>query len=243
MPPKTFMNLLNAKLKQKEKELAIVYEVAQMLVNLDLDSLLKEIVRLATKLTNADSCLVYLLDESEKTLVLRASKNPHTNVLGTIKMKLGEGITGWVAKEQEVVVIERDADKDPRFKFFSTLPEDQYEAFLSVPILNRKGTVGVINIQHKKSQVYEKGTVELLKVVGKLVGGAVDNARLLEESLALKDALATRKLLEKAKAILMKSGLTEDDAHRRIQKQSMNQGKSVRDVCNAIIMAFDVLKQ
>lgn len=231
-------NSLVNKIKQKERELQVLYHVTEAVATLDLDKILHEIVAVGSKLTKADSCLIYLLDHRSDTLVLRASKNPHKKILGQIKMKLGEGITGWVAREQKVVAISENAAADSRFKFFADLPEDRYEAFLSAPILNSHGVVGVINIQHKKLHAYTDDEIQLLAAVGKIVGGAVENARLVEESLELKEALETRKILEKAKGILMKAAnLSEEEAHRRIQKQSMNLGRSIRDVAEAIALA------
>lgn len=234
--------LLVKLVKRKDQELSVLYHITEAVATLELDKILHEIVNVATKLTKADSCLVYLLDHRTDTLILRASKNPHQKILGQIKMKLGEGITGWVAREKKVVVIPKDAANDSRFKFFADLPEDRYEAFLSAPILNTHGVVGVINIQHKKPHKYSENEITLLSAVGKIVGGAVENARLVEESLALKEALETRKILEKAKGILMRSAnLSEQEAHLRIQKQSMNSRRSLREVAEAIVLANTLL--
>lgn len=234
---------LENELKTKEKELAIFYKVIKEISSLDLEQVLAEIVKTTSKLSMADSCLIYLLDSTKKELVLRASKNPHKKLLKKIKMKLGEGITGWVAEKKKPVVICENAAKDSRFKFFHQLPEDRYEAFLSVPIVNKHGTVGVINIQHKKKHRYSEEEINLLTAIGQLAGGAVENARLVEESLALKEALETRKILEKAKGILMKDlKITEEEAFRRIQKKSMDLRKSFREIAEAIVMADNLKK-
>lgn len=233
---------LKEKLKTKEKELAIFYKLIREVSTFDLEKVLKEIVKVTSGLTKADSCFVYLLDRTKKELVLRASKNPHKKLLKKIKMKLGEGITGWVAKNKKPVVINDNAAKDPRFKFFHQLPEDRYQAFLSAPIINKYGVVGVINIQHKLQHKYPQEEVNLLTAIGQLVGGAVENARLVEESLALKEALETRKILEKAKGILMRNlKITEEEAFRRIQKKSMDWRKSFREIAEAIVVT-DKLK-
>ncbi len=226
------------KINELKKELNFLYRVAQTVHNLEINELLKEIVEIAVTVTRANSCLVYILDEKNQELVLRASKNPHTNLLQKIKIKLGEGITGWVAKEKTPVAIAKGASQDSRFKFFRNLPEDRFEAFLSVPIINKKGVCGVINIQHKRLHIHSDMEINLLSAIGKLVGGAVENALLIEESLALKDALEMRKLLEKAKGILMnKKHLTEDNAYRMIQKESMDSRVSLKEVAEAIILA------
>ena len=226
------------KIKDLKKELEFLYKVTSQIHSLELDELLGEIVKIAIEVTGADSCLIYVLDPHNNQLVLRASKNPHPDLLSKVKMKLGEGITGWVAKEKKPVAISQGASEDPRFKYFRSLPEDRFEAFLSVPLVNKHGVTGVINVQHKISHKHSKMEVNLLAAIGKLVGGAVENAILVEESFALKEALELRKLIEKAKGILMKkTNLTEDEAYHRLQKESMDSRKSFREVAEAIILS------
>src|SRR5688572_32624453 len=108
------------------QELRILYEISQSIAStLDLDQVLSKIIDLVIDVTHGESCLVYLLDETGDSLVLRGSKNPHPRLIGKIELRVGEGITGWVAKEAQPVAIARNANKDTRFKVFQTLPEDK----------------------------------------------------------------------------------------------------------------------
>ena len=220
------------------QELDFLYQVALTVHSLELAELLQEIVEIASQITRADSCLIYLFDPDKQALVLRASKNPHPDLLRKISLKLGEGITGWVAQEQTPVVIASGARQDPRFKLFRSLPEDTFEAFLSVPIVNKQGVVGVINAQHKRRHVHADMEVNLLAAMGKLVGGAVENALLVEQTLELKEALELRKSIDKAKGILMhRKNISEAQAHQILQQQSMTSRKSLKDIAEAIILA------
>lgn len=226
------------KIYELQKELTFLYKVAQSVHSLELDELLKEILKITIQVTKGDSCLIYIFDKEKQTLVLRASKNPHKDLLQRITMKLGEGITGWVAKEKKPVAISEGAAQDTRFKFFSSIPEDRFEAFLSVPITTKERVVGVINIQHRKTHIHSDMEINLLEAIGKLVGGAVENALLIEESMALKEALELRKLIARAKGILMKKrGISEQESYREIQKESMNSRKSLKEIAEAIILA------
>src|SRR5262245_52292546 len=104
------------------QELRILHQISQSIsCSLDLDQVLRQIIDLVVDVTHGDSCLVYLLDETGDFLVLRASKNPHPRLIGKIAVKVGEGITGWVAQEVQPVAIARHAGKDSRFKLFHTL--------------------------------------------------------------------------------------------------------------------------
>ncbi len=118
-----------------------------------------------------DSCLVYLLDDRQ--LVLRASNTPHPSTLGKVKLTLNEGLTGWVAREGRLLAISREAYNDPRFKYFSDLPEDTYEAFLSAPVVSRRRLEGVINVQHRDPHAHTGIEMELLNTVGEQLGALV----------------------------------------------------------------------
>ncbi|NKE72491.1 GAF and ANTAR domain-containing protein [Nitrospiraceae bacterium HYJII51-Mn-bac16s-1-B09] len=169
-------------LEQKTRELGVLHRITEQISsNLELEVVLKEIVEMVVEITQADACLLYLLDETQKELTLRASKNPHPKLIGRIRLELGEGITGWVAKEKKMVAIAKDASEDPRFALFHNLPEDRYHAFLSVPVISKGEIIGVINIQHKKPHYHSDGEIALLTTIGHQVGSAIENARLYEE--------------------------------------------------------------
>ena len=93
---------------------------------LSLNEMLGEIVGLASQSTGCDACLVYLVETATDEFVLRASLVPHKDDVGRLRLKLGEGVTGWVAQHQLPVALGENASADPRFKAFSVLVEDTY---------------------------------------------------------------------------------------------------------------------
>lgn len=169
-------------LLEKTRELELLQHITESISsNLELDIVLKEIVALVVEKTNADACLIYLINEHKDALVLQASKIPHPKLIGQIRVEMGEGITGWVAREQRMVSISENAGEDPRFKAFLTLPEDRYEAFLSVPIINKEEMIGVLNIQYKDPHEHTENEWSLLSTISHQVGSAIVNARLYDE--------------------------------------------------------------
>ena len=126
--------------------------------------------------TSCDSCFIYLLDGQD--LVLRASKNPHKDSLDRLKIQVGQGITGWVAQHKQTVAIARKAYQDMRFKSFNELPEDRYEAFLSVPLLCREKLIGVINVQHRLPYFHGRRDIQLIATIGFLVAAEIEITRL-----------------------------------------------------------------
>ena len=168
-------------LRERTREVEVLHRISQSISStLDLESVLTHIVEVVVEVTKADSCLLYLVSENRDELVLRSSKNPHPTLIGRTALGLGEGITGWVAQEQVPVVIPRNASDDPRFKFFHNLPEDRYQAFVSLPIVTKGNVIGVINVQHKRTKRYQDAELALLSTIANQVGGAIENARLYE---------------------------------------------------------------
>ncbi len=182
MESKRTVAQLEQALREKSREVDVLHRITESISNtLDLEAVLRHIVDIVVEVTKADACLLYLLSEGHDELILRASKNPHPKLIGRITIGMGEGITGWVARERTRVVIPNSASDDPRFKFFHNLPEDRYQAFVSVPILTKQEVVGVINVQHKRSRRYRPDELALLSTIANQVGGAIENARLYDQ--------------------------------------------------------------
>src|SRR5215467_7504743 len=226
-------------LEQKEKQLAlsILHEIgSRMAAASPLREVLDRIIDFAGSVARFDSCFIFVLEDEE--LVLRASKNPHPDELDHLTLRLGQGITGWVAKHHQPVAIARNAFQDPRFQLFNELPEDRYESFLSVPLLSRGRTVGVINLQNREPHTYSTQEIRLISTIGFLVGAEIEMARLEEKSSQLTEELETRKVVERAKGILQReSAITEEEAYLTLRRQSRQQRKSMKEVAEAIIAA------
>jgi two-component system, response regulator PdtaR len=215
---------------------------------LHLDDMLRELVRVTVDVTSCDACLIYLA-EPDGEAVLRASQLPHTAEIGNIRIKPGEGVTGWVAEHRSVVALASNAAADKRFKNFPALVEDTYEALLSVPLVSGGDVIGVINVHHKQPHAHTAEEVALLTFLGEQMGGAIaksrltdENARLQEETLEMKRQLETRKLVERAKGILQsKYKLSEESAYLRLRNESRRLRRPMRELAEAIILAEDVV--
>ena len=197
----------------EDSHIDVLHEITVRLNAADgFHEVLNRVVDFASALVKCDSCLIYVLEDDE--LVLRASKNPHPDAVDRLKLRVGQGITGWVAEHREPVAIPEKAAQDPRFQFFHELPEDSYEAFLSVPLMCRGRVVGVINLQHRQHHVYRRREIRMISTVGFLVGAEIELARLEEANFTLSEQLQTRKLVERAKGILQRDlGLSEEQAY------------------------------
>lgn len=168
---------LELRLQRTEQQLRLFQRVSRLMVReLSLQEVLQGIVSLTVEFSQCDSCLVYLLDNDE--LVLCASNTPHPSTIGKVRMKLNEGLTGWVARERKLLAISREAYKDPRFRSFGELPEDTFEAFLSAPVIARNRVVGVVNVQHRMPHQHTGSELEVLTTLGEQVGCVLVLARM-----------------------------------------------------------------
>jgi signal transduction protein with GAF and PtsI domain len=217
-----------------------LHEISSRMAAADpLHEVLARVLDFAAALVKCDSCFIYVLENEE--LVLRASKNPHVEVVDRLKLRVGQGITGWVAEHREPVAVSRNASQYPRFKFFNELPEDRYEAFLSVPLLCRGRSVGVVNLQHRQPRIYSRRQIQLISMIGFLVSAEIEMARLDSENSNLSAQLETRKVVERAKGILQRDlGLTEEKTYLALQRQSRQKRRTMREVAEAIVLSDEV---
>jgi signal transduction protein with GAF and PtsI domain len=168
---------LEQRVQRTEQQLRLFQKISRFMVReMSLQEVLQGVVSLVAEFMECDSCFVYLIDQEE--LVLCASNTPHPSTIGKVRLRLDEGLTGWVARERRMLSIPREAYKDPRFKFFGELQEDTYEAFLSVPVISRNKVVGVINVQHRAPHPHTGAEMEMLTTVGEQVGCVLVLARM-----------------------------------------------------------------
>lgn len=233
------MNQLTKRMEDA-KDIEFLHEIGSRMAAADsLDSILQHILSFISDLVRCDSCLVYVLEGEQ--LVLSASKNPHAELLHRLGIAMGQGITGWVAEHRQTVAITAHASTDPRFRMFHDLPEDLYEAFLSVPILCRGRVVGVINLQHRQPHHHTDREIRLITTIGFLVGAELELARIETEKAEIQRQLETRKLMERAKGILQRQfNLDEENAYLTLQKLSRQKRKPMREIAEAIILGEEL---
>ena len=223
-----------------DSDIDFLHEIGSRIAAADpLHTVLSRVMQFVSSVVQCDSCFVYVLDQGD--LVLRASKNPHPDVVGRLTLRVGQGITGWVAEHGEPVAVGRHAFKDSRFQLLNELPEDRYEAFLSVPVLSRGKLVGVINVQHRQPRDHSHREIRLISTIGFLVGAEIEMARLEIENTQLSERLETRKVMDRAKGLLQRDlGITEEEAYLTIQRQSRQRRKSKREIAEAIILVDEL---
>ena len=103
---------------------------------------------------------------------------------------------------------------------------------------------GVINTYTSEEHVFTQEEIHLLQAVANQCAAAIEHTRILSEKLAAQEALEARKAIDRAKGILMKDrGLTEEQAFREIQKQSMDKRKTMKEIAEAILLGKELQKR
>ena len=221
-------------------EIGFLHEIASRFAAADsLQTVLNRVVNFVSSVVQCDSCFIYVLEQDN--LVLRASKNPHSDLVDRLKLRVGQGLTGWVAEHRQPVAVGCHAFEDPRFQVFNDVPEDHYEAFLSVPVLCRGRLVAVINLQHRHPHEHSWNEIQMIVTIGFLVGAEIELARLESENNQLSERLETRKVVDRAKGILQRDlDISEEEAYLTIQRQSRQRRRSKREIAEAILLADDL---
>ena len=168
---------------ESKSQVELLHQISNIVSsNLTLEKMLQQLIGLTVEVTDCDACLVYLVDRHRKEIVLRASQLPHSKEIGHIRMRMGEGITGWVAQNKSVVALSSNAAADARFKSFNKLQEDTYDAFLSVPLISAGELIGVINVHHRAQHNHSREEMALITFIGEQMGGAISKTSLAERS-------------------------------------------------------------
>lgn len=222
------------------KQIDFLHEISSRIAAADsLHLVLDRIVSFISSVIPCDSCFIYVLEG--ESLVMRASKNPHADIVDQVGIQIGQGVTGWVAKYRQPVALASGASNDPRFKAFKNIPEDHFEAMLCSPIICAGRVVGVINLQHRLSYKHTTHEVRLLSTLGYLVGAEIERARLETENSQLANRLETRKAVDRAKSILQRDlSLSEDEAYQMMHRESRQRRKSMREIADAILLSEEL---
>jgi len=221
-------------------QINFLHEISSRIAAADsLHLVLDRIVSFISSMIPCDSCFIYVLEGDN--LVMRASKNPHADLVDHMGIQIGQGVTGWVAKHRQPVAIASGASNDPRFKAFKNLPEDHFEAMLCTPIMCAGRVIGVITLQHRLNYRHSTNEVRLLSTLGHLVGAEIERARLETENSQLASRLETQKAVDRAKSILQRDlSLSEDDAYQMMHRESRQRRKSMREIADAILLSEEL---
>jgi len=208
--------------------------------DLYLEDMLKLVVTLTANVMGAKICSLWLLDENTRELKIRATQAMSREYLKERALKVGEGIVGLVAKDKQAIIIPNVLE-DQRYKEKKLAKKEGLASMLSVPMLVKKKIIGVINCYTTAVYKFSKSESSLLSTVANQAAVAIINTELMVKTKVIQEELQTRKKVEKAKGILMRSqGLDESEAYNLIRKSSMNKRVAMKEIAEAIILASEI---
>ena len=145
--------------------------------------MLDGVVRLLSDASAVHACFVYLLERDGKRLVLRAASEPYAHLAGEIELKRGEGLAWWALDRREAAFIRDDALSDPRVKYVPELEEEKFQSLIAIPVLGKRGDpIGAFTLHSVAPREFTDAEVEFLVSSASLVAGAIENARLFDET-------------------------------------------------------------
>lgn len=173
---------LEHKLADREAEIEALRKISEATGSaFASEAMLQSIAEIAMRITETEVCHIFLFDETREELVLRAATGDDARFINEIRLKPGEGITGWVAKERRPVAVARAAYKDPRFKLYPALNEQQYESMLAVPLVVNNEVIGVISVRTRKPKEYQQDQIRLLSGIASHLAGALNQLSRIEQ--------------------------------------------------------------
>lgn len=231
------MTKKSVKKEKYEKHIEAISRVSKSITsNLYLEDILKLIVTVTAEIMDSKICSLMLIDEKTGRLVLKATQSMNEAYNKKPSLKIGEGIAGKVALENKPLAI-FDISEESEYVSKDIAAKVGLQSLLSVPLSVKGKVIGVLNNYTSHPHRFTKYEVDIMTTVASQAAIVIENAELMLKTRVIQEELESRKVIEKAKGILMrKSGLSEDEAFRKIQRQSMDLRKSMREIAEAIIL-------
>jgi signal transduction protein with GAF and PtsI domain len=208
-----------------------------------LEDILKLIVMVTAKVTGYEICSLWLIDESTNPpkIRLKASQTIDPDYVKDRSLDLTEGVVGYVATHKQPLIIQ-DVLREPLFKEKEMARKLGLVSMLSVPLQVRDGkVVGVLNCFTVKTYHFSETEVNLIRTVANQAAVGIMNTELMVKTKVIQEELETRKLVERAKEVLMRRrNKTGEEAYRWIQKRAMDTRKSIRHVADAILLSEEL---
>jgi len=227
-----------------EKYIKALMEISRAITSEHyLEDLLKLIVMVTAKVTNVEICSLWLIDEDQKkkTIRLKATQAIDQDYVKDRTLNMDEGVVGFVATSKEPLIVE-DVLKESRFKEKEMARKLNLVSMLSVPLQVRdEKVIGVLNCFTSTLHVFSETEVNVIRTVANQAAVAILNTELMVKTKVIQEELKTRKLVDRAKEVIMRRRSMEvDEAFRWIQKRSMDSRKSIREVAEAILLSEEL---
>jgi signal transduction protein with GAF and PtsI domain len=208
--------------------------------DLVLQDILSLIVKVTAKVMHSEICSLMLIDEEQQTLILKATQSMDKAYNSKPPIKLGTGIAGKVALDDKPRQI-LDVLKNKNYLNKDIAQKCGLKSLLCIPLRAHGKVIGVINNYTTVPHVFSKSEIDTLVSIASQAGLVISNYQLQLQVAQAKEELESRKMIEKAKWILVKQkNINEHDALKMLQAESMNKRKPLKDIAAAVIMVEEM---
>jgi GAF domain-containing protein len=185
-------------------------------------------------------CSIMLVDEDRRELVISAARCSSPDYLHKMPLKIEDSLIGRVVREGRPIIIP-NVLAEKQYRYPELARKTGLASLLSMPLVTRDKVIGTINIYTRDQRNFTEDELGFVRVVAGQVAIAIENARLMSETLEMKRTLEARKLVERAKGILQqKHSLTEEEAYLRLRNESRRLRRPMRDLAEAVILSDDL---
>ena len=230
--------------KTYDKYIKALMDISQAITSdLYLEDILKLIVMVTAKVTGVEICSLWLIDDDVKPpqIRLKATQAIEPEYVKDRSLGMNEGVVGYVASHKTPLIVE-NVLKDARFKEKEMARRLGLVSMLGVPLqVKEKDVIGVLNCFTAEPHYFSKTEVNLITTVANQAAAAILNTELMVKTKVIQEELETRKLVERAKEILVRRQKVDaEKAYRWIQKRSMDSRKSLRQVAEAVLLSEEL---
>lgn len=194
-------------LRDKRRDTEALFEmIASLVSTLDLGQLLRYVLSLCREFTGCEGVLLYLWDPDRERLVVRAALDGYERWIDRFTLALGEGLTGWTALTRQPGIIRENPNDDPRFKYVPEMHDDQFQSYLTIPVVGPDGNlIGVVTMHTVAPHEFSDDDLTLMHTLSALIGAAVENATLYERQ--ARQVRVLHSLAEASQAVVQASSL------------------------------------
>ncbi len=237
----------NTETQPHDKFIKTLMDISRAITSdLFLEDLLKLIVLLTAKMINVEICSLWLIDENNNPpkIRLKATQAIEPEYVKDRSLNLNEGVVGYVATQKKPLVI-KNVMRSRRFKEKEMAKKLGLISMVGVPLkLQDEKIVGVLNCFTSVSYDFTETEINALTTVANQAAVAILNTELMVKTKVIAEELESRKIIEKAKEILMLNrNLKVDESYRWIQKRSMDSRRTMRQVSEAIILSDEIFQE
>lgn len=228
---------------RKARQLETISQLSNTIVsNAYLHEILQLIVTMTAQTMNSKICSLMLFDETKQELRIAATQSLSEEYRKKPPLKVAQSISGEALRQKKPVAV-MDVTKEPRYVYPDIARREGLVSMLAVPLLIKDKPIGAVNCYTTTEHTFSDEEIHILQTIANQAAIAIENTRLLEDSQASKEALETRKVVERAKGLLMRERkFSEEEAFQFIQRQAMNLRRTMREVAEAILLS-DGLKK